>query len=618
MSTLEKLHAAILQYIEEKNTDYAIMVNGVWGSGKTYFLKQKLFPELEKSKPELKLIYLSLFGVTGSSDLNRKIYLEVYPFLNSKIAKTVGIIGKVVISKLGFSDINEDDKSKLLEVVGKIDSETVVIVFDDLERLEKKLLIEILGYINQMVEHNNIKVIISANEREIIDNIGKKNGNYNRYIEKVARHKLLFELDFNEIGNEILKSNGIHDNYHSMILEAFTKGENKNLRTLQFVSSMSLKILESLAKYEFSSAQLKIKVEGIALYFFASLSIEGKASRLKYLDMKKLASWSMDKPFDFASIDFSKIKVVEEGNSKKNSSEDGSVQQQYFDRYFSPNQMMYIDSLLDFLESGYWDEERFLKEIEHVEKYLTTRGVSESNQLMENLFNVLYVEDDNLDQIVNGVLEFVKAGEYPLDKYLRIYLVILELVDMKLIKYNKKMLHKDILMGIKECKDDKATSYIEDFISISPNANKLIKNIYQKTLKRNLEIKQDAFSKVSDEHLLKLFDNPDEYNRKYLSKQGEFIPCLHFACSPNKFVEKYSELSNQLKYEFNTVFYLRQKSSVQMDKSEMDWMRKLKDKLSKDIKKSKPSISILNKKRLEQAIDKVIESWASIEHQLEQ
>ena len=47
-------------------------------------------------------------------------------------------------------------------------------MFDDLERASLDIN-EILGYINNFVEHDNIKVIIIANENEIEDKLNEKN-----------------------------------------------------------------------------------------------------------------------------------------------------------------------------------------------------------------------------------------------------------------------------------------------------------------------------------------------------------------------------------------------------------------------------------------------------------
>ena len=38
----------IREYIEDKNADYAVMIDGEWGSGKTYFVKRKLKKNLDE------------------------------------------------------------------------------------------------------------------------------------------------------------------------------------------------------------------------------------------------------------------------------------------------------------------------------------------------------------------------------------------------------------------------------------------------------------------------------------------------------------------------------------------------------------------------------------------
>ena len=40
----------VTDYIKAENTDYAIMVTGVWGSGKTFFWKHTLKQAIEKIK----------------------------------------------------------------------------------------------------------------------------------------------------------------------------------------------------------------------------------------------------------------------------------------------------------------------------------------------------------------------------------------------------------------------------------------------------------------------------------------------------------------------------------------------------------------------------------------
>ena len=44
---MEDLVESILDYVRSDYTDYAIMINGEWGSGKTYFWNNKIRKKLK-------------------------------------------------------------------------------------------------------------------------------------------------------------------------------------------------------------------------------------------------------------------------------------------------------------------------------------------------------------------------------------------------------------------------------------------------------------------------------------------------------------------------------------------------------------------------------------------
>ena len=46
---MNQLIDEILDYVKSKNTDYAVMINGKWGSGKTYFWDKELRPAIEST-----------------------------------------------------------------------------------------------------------------------------------------------------------------------------------------------------------------------------------------------------------------------------------------------------------------------------------------------------------------------------------------------------------------------------------------------------------------------------------------------------------------------------------------------------------------------------------------
>jgi hypothetical protein len=69
----------IKDYIKEPNTDYAILINGAWGSGKTHFLKNSVGQEIkkipflqkEKKQESYELVYVSLYGITKIDELRK-------------------------------------------------------------------------------------------------------------------------------------------------------------------------------------------------------------------------------------------------------------------------------------------------------------------------------------------------------------------------------------------------------------------------------------------------------------------------------------------------------------------------------------------------------------------
>ena len=65
---MEELIESILDYIRADYTDYAIMINGEWGSGKTYFWNNKVRKKIESLQlngRKYTTIYMSLYGISN-------------------------------------------------------------------------------------------------------------------------------------------------------------------------------------------------------------------------------------------------------------------------------------------------------------------------------------------------------------------------------------------------------------------------------------------------------------------------------------------------------------------------------------------------------------------------
>jgi len=69
----KKLLSAITEYVLDSRHDQAILVDGDWGTGKTFFIAYEVIPTLQKlNKGEdikQRVIYLSLYGITSSQQI---------------------------------------------------------------------------------------------------------------------------------------------------------------------------------------------------------------------------------------------------------------------------------------------------------------------------------------------------------------------------------------------------------------------------------------------------------------------------------------------------------------------------------------------------------------------
>lgn len=152
--------SVVKDYIEESIYTYAVLIDGDWGSGKSYFIKEYLIPNI---KDEREVIYISLYGIKSTEDISNQIYINL---LNIKEeGKKIVQAGVKVFADILRSKGIDIQKYKD-DVASFIDLSKYILVFDDLERCNCDIN-EVLGYINNFVEHDGVKVILVANEKEI-------------------------------------------------------------------------------------------------------------------------------------------------------------------------------------------------------------------------------------------------------------------------------------------------------------------------------------------------------------------------------------------------------------------------------------------------------------------
>ena len=202
--TSKEIVDAVISYVRDENAKYAILIDGTWGSGKTYLYENYLvdaIDSVEVGKNERKQnVYISLYGISSIDLLAKQLitnYLIYVKGNGNKLIKKglkplAGIIG-VASSAFSFSigPISTDLSNVFEKIEGSIDVKDMVICFDDLERCTIPIN-EFFGFVNNLIEHCNCKVIILADEK----NIGKIYANTNieeKYLTVISGNRKVVE-----------------------------------------------------------------------------------------------------------------------------------------------------------------------------------------------------------------------------------------------------------------------------------------------------------------------------------------------------------------------------------------------------------------------------------------
>lgn len=165
----EAAEAYLDYYLGSPDTPFAVLLEGRWGSGKTYFLRRYMDERAAKVDAALKPrqhLYASLNGLSSTSEIITQFFAQSAPILSGKTASMFSLAiaraANVVTGGAAFDTAG--DGAKLKEFMLNLDGK--VLVFDDLERCQMPLG-EVLGFINNYVEHDGHKVILLAAENEI-------------------------------------------------------------------------------------------------------------------------------------------------------------------------------------------------------------------------------------------------------------------------------------------------------------------------------------------------------------------------------------------------------------------------------------------------------------------
>lgn len=477
----------IRDYVELSKANYALMLNGEWGNGKTYFLQNVVIPFLKEmgKKP----VYVSLNGVKTVDEVSKQIFLSTSFFsdeklkdiVDSKAAKYATQLAKgalSVASTLGFIDKLEHQVN--YEDLINLKNDKIVLCFDDLERCKIDI-IEILGFINAFVEQDDVRTIIVGNENEIKDvsidqnnelkviaailAIDAKNSNdqkhsiddikqqleqlfgekkqYDFIKEKLIGKTITYKPDASLIINEMIKEYSvISSDYFNFLTEhkekiifIFNKSERKNLRIIKHSLSDFYKI-HSLLEDKFKGSTYFDKL--IHSYFLPALitSIEHKEGKISTEELNQIPSSVLNPNY---SLFIKKASFY--GN--------------YFENMRDTISYNISEHINIFLATSDLDETEFLKEAQGIMEEWSKQDASSNEQtaLQKLINNGLAMENHEFEMSLYEVITKVKQGEYNLRSYPYIFYHFESFDSLGLLSITIEEVINIILEGIEKSED---------------------------------------------------------------------------------------------------------------------------------------------------------------------
>lgn len=229
-----ELNNILLEFYNNQIECKAILIDGKWGCGKTYQIKEFLKEHTENC------YYISLFGLESIDEINSKLYSEIHS-TETFLEKGVKLLSKVISAVPYVGGIGE---ALEYQMSGKTvnPKDTTYIIFDDLERLSRKIsYIDLLGYFNNLFL-SNVKIICCISLNDFPDNQKNRQIEFTQFREKVFD----YAYTINETDLTIYKTlfNNVSDDIIVHTLDIF----KHNLRQAQRTKSFILKINNYMSK----------------------------------------------------------------------------------------------------------------------------------------------------------------------------------------------------------------------------------------------------------------------------------------------------------------------------------------------------------------------------------
>ena len=646
---MDDLVESILDYIRSDYTDYAIMINGEWGSGKTYFWNNKIKSKIDSMQIHGKkytTIYMSLYGISNLEEISKKIFIEttqlmdknLKKFMNSKNVKTIPEYAKNGIDMANLFGVTQNgDKMNYEDFFS---TEDKVFCFDDLERANVDV-IDILGYINNFVEHDHIKTIIICNEKELatklkssnlemktfiatylldkqnkinidtdepmveriqdtIEYVFDKANDYERIKEKLIGETFEYNPEFEYIINGLLMR---YEKYPELIrflrsntlliTTTFKKSGTRNLRILKHALNDFKKIFDMINK---TYPNINYRAIQTMLIFTIAISFEIKAGKITKDKFKNIAN----------NEEYKAILVSS--------------------RVFMDNRQFYIKEFDNNYYYNFKVEYRFFK---FIELYVRTRifdmktfkddmeAISKSNEKKaipgyKKLLTEEYwkISDEEFGNVVEEVLADVQKGSIAAIDIVKLFAYFSHFIDKKLIDYDIKTIESVFLSGLNiAAVSSKYCDNVEEELSqiAVEDAGPEMKNVLQRFYEINDALKDKMYKEKADE-LFKYIPMKMETFYDKFEKEFSDVPIFKYY-DPFQLFQRLSCASNEDIVTIREMLAERAKHNKEQIKPELENIVKLRKIMVDYIDGKRPTIKTVMIKEFGDELDNIIKIY---------
>ncbi len=647
---MEDLVESILDYVRADYTDYAIMINGEWGSGKTYFWNNKIrnkIDSLSLNGKKYSTIYMSLYGISNLEDISKKIFIETTQLMDKDMKKYMMAHDTTSIPEYAKTGLDMAHLFGAKQTGDKFDygqffsTDDKVLCFDDLERANVDV-IDILGYINNFVEHDHIKTIIICNEKELatklkssnlemktfiatylldkegtllnadkplvekitekIEYIFDKANDYERIKEKLIGETFEYAPQFSYIINGLLMRYESNPDlirflreHTNLITNTFIKSGTRNLRILKHALNDFKKIYETVNKFY---PNTNLRVLQTMLIFTIAVSFEIKAGKItkdKFVNINSNEEYKAILVSSRVLMDNRQFYIKEFDNNYY-----FNFKSEY--RFFKFIEMYVRDRIFDM--------KVFKQDMEMIIETIDTEKLPGYKRLL--IEEYWKISDDQFPAVIEEVIENVENGDLTLIELVKLFAYFSYFSRKNLIPYDMPTIKEKFLEGMDLVaeKSEYCSNISEELSRIGIDVGEDMKDILKHFHELNKELKKKMYKDKAEEIFKCIPMKMEVFYDKFTSECME-KPILNYY-DTYKMVQRITCASNEDIVKIKEMLLDRARKNKSQLSSELDFMVDLKSELEKYYKDKETSIKTVMIKEFTEDLQTIIDIYSDM------